>query len=108
MFNAGFVWLSLIPLICSALDIIYLVAGMVGMAAIFTVQVFMDNGRKLWDRKENFLNYNGVNRLSIINDYVKCCLQVNKTLKKKLIIYLIISVLVNFFAYKTCLCFYNF
>ena len=47
-FNGAFICLTLIPLICSALDVIYLITGMVGMMLVSTVQIFLDNGRQKW------------------------------------------------------------
>lgn len=48
-FNMGFYFLSGIPLVCSALDIIYLVTGIIGMTSILVTLVFLNNGRKKWD-----------------------------------------------------------
>jgi hypothetical protein len=48
-FNSAFVFLTIIPLICSALDVLYLIEGMIGMMAVSTVQILIDNGRKKWD-----------------------------------------------------------
>ncbi len=50
-FNAGFIFLSLIPLICQALDIIYLIEGILGQAAIMILGIYIDNGRKNWNNE---------------------------------------------------------
>jgi len=50
-FNAGFIFLSLIPLICQALDIIYLIEGILGQFAILLIGVYLDNGRKKWNNE---------------------------------------------------------
>lgn len=39
-----FVWLSFIPLVCSALDVINIFEGMVGMFAIYTICIYLKNG----------------------------------------------------------------
>lgn len=54
-FNGTFVSLTIIPLICSALDVIYVVEGMLGMMAIQTLQIYLDNGRKLWNQDHIFV-----------------------------------------------------
>jgi hypothetical protein len=47
-FRAGFIWLGLIPMICQALDVIYLISGIVGQLAILVLGIYLDNGRKQW------------------------------------------------------------
>lgn len=47
-FLAGFVWLSLIPMICQALDVIYLISGIVGQMAILVIGAYLNNGRMQW------------------------------------------------------------
>lgn len=47
-FNATFVFLSLIPLICAALDVTYFIVGVIGMFSILLLMVILDNGRKKW------------------------------------------------------------
>jgi hypothetical protein len=48
-FNAGFIFLSLIPMICQALDIIGLIEGIIGQLLFLVLGVYLDNGRKLWN-----------------------------------------------------------
>jgi hypothetical protein len=43
-FASIFVWLSFIPLVCSALDVIYLVEGIIGMFAILLTGIYLSNG----------------------------------------------------------------
>ncbi len=47
-FKAAFIWLSLIPLICQALDVIFLLTGILGQLSILVIGIYLDNGRKLW------------------------------------------------------------
>ena len=49
-FNAGFCFISGIPLICSALDIVYMVIGILLMTTILGAMVIIDNGRKRWEK----------------------------------------------------------
>jgi hypothetical protein len=39
-----FVWLSFIPLVCSALDVINIFEGMIGMLAIYTICIYIKKG----------------------------------------------------------------
>lgn len=52
----GFIFLSLIPLICAALDVTYCVVGILGMSGIQTIKIILDNGRRRWD-EEMHQNY---------------------------------------------------
>lgn len=45
-FNATFIFISIIPLICSALDVLYLIEGMIGTMAVLTLQIYLNSGRK--------------------------------------------------------------
>ena len=69
-FNGGFILLTIIPLAWSALDGISLIEGMLGMMLVSTVQIYLDNGRKLW-RPEIPFNY----RASTLKSYLRLCLQ---------------------------------
>lgn len=51
-FNGGFIFLAIIPLVCSAVDTIYLVEGMLGMMLILTGMILIDNGRRNWQPKQ--------------------------------------------------------
>lgn len=48
-FNTTFIFLSIIPLICAALDVTYLIVGIIGQAGILTIMVILNNGRKNWN-----------------------------------------------------------
>jgi hypothetical protein len=48
-FNATFVILSLIPLICAGLDATYFAVGFVGMCVILILLAILNNGRRRWD-----------------------------------------------------------
>ena len=48
-FNMTFYCLSLIPVVCSALDVLYVFEGMLGMFAILMGCIFLDNGRRNWN-----------------------------------------------------------
>jgi hypothetical protein len=48
-FNAGFIFLCLIPLILQALDIIFLIEGILGQFAILLTGIYLNNGRKQWN-----------------------------------------------------------
>jgi len=41
---AIFVWLSFIPLVCSALDVINIFEGMIGMFVILTIGIYIKKG----------------------------------------------------------------
>lgn len=101
-FNSTFCLLSGIPLVLSALDIIYLIEGMIGMSGILSIMVLLDNGRNLWD-----WGMYSSNKSSTVIAYLRLCLKIDPDVKKKIIKMIIISVLWVLFMYKTCLCFYN-
>ena len=101
-FNGSFIFLTIIPLIWSALDALYLVEGMVGMMAVSVIQIYLDNGRKLW-KPETPLIY----QTSTLKSYLKLCLALTPESKKLLKIAAICAVVFPCFMYKTCLCFYN-
>lgn len=69
-FNGAFIFLTIIPLICSALDVINLVEGMLGMMLVSTIQIFLDNGRKQWIDDSPF-NY----RMPTLKAYLTLCLR---------------------------------
>jgi hypothetical protein len=71
-FNGTFISLTIIPLICSALDVINLVEGMLGMMMVSTIQIFLDNGRKQWNEDEQF-NY----RMPTLKAYLTLCLRLS-------------------------------
>lgn len=48
-FNLTFIFLSIIPLICAALDVTYMVVGIIGEAGILSAMVILNNGRKRWE-----------------------------------------------------------
>ena len=62
-FNAGLIFLSLIPMICQALDIVNLIEGILGQLSILVIGIYLDNGRKLWNN-ENALPSNNTNSSS--------------------------------------------
>lgn len=101
-FNGGFVCLTLIPLVCSALDVLYLVEGMVGMMLIQTIKIYLNNGRTRWDEEAPFQMH-----LSTFKHYVSLCLKPTPQMIKQLKKAAIISILAPLLMYKTCLCFYN-
>jgi ABC-type Fe3+ transport system permease subunit len=39
-----FIWLSFVPLVCSSLDVLYLVEGIIGMFAILLIGIYLLNG----------------------------------------------------------------
>jgi len=47
--SASFVFLSLIPLICAALDVTYFIVGVIGMFGILFAMVIVNNGREKWE-----------------------------------------------------------
>jgi hypothetical protein len=109
-FNATFIFLSLIPLICQALDIIYLITGIVGQLTILLIGIYLDNGRKLWNNDQTLLSNNtnvSNGNLVIFKEFLRKCFSLSKNTKKRIIINTIVVILVNVFMYKTCLCFYN-
>lgn len=110
-FKAGFIFLSLIPLICQALDVIYLVTGILGELVILVVGIYLDNGRKLWNNDRTLLNSNNVRQAvsncPMIKEFVSCCLNLTKFSKKTIVVCTGITIAANLFLYKTCLCFYN-
>lgn len=101
-FNGTFVSLTIIPLILSALDVLYLIEGMVGMMLISTIQIYLDNGRKLWKEEEPF-NY----RMPTLKTYLTLCLKLTPAMKKLLKVAAVCAVVFPLLMYKTCLCFYN-
>lgn len=101
-FNTGFRLLSGIPLICSALDVIYLIEGIIGMTSILAIMVLLDSGRRKWDCEM----HTSTNSSSIMA-YLQLCLQIDPLVKKKIVKMAVISTLCVLFMYKTCLCFYN-
>lgn len=56
-FFLTFLFLSIIPMICSALDVIWLIEGIIGMMAILILSIFLDNGRKNWDQQFDRYEY---------------------------------------------------
>jgi hypothetical protein len=54
-FNAGFIFLALVPLVLTALDVIWLISGIIGMMLMFTLGVYLDNGRKKTEVRERQL-----------------------------------------------------
>ena len=48
-FNLTFIFLSIVPLICAALDVTYLVVGIIGEAASLSAMVILNNGREKWE-----------------------------------------------------------
>lgn len=48
-FNTTFVLLSIIPVICAALDVTYMIVGIIGEAGILSLMVILNNGRNKWD-----------------------------------------------------------
>lgn len=50
-FNAGFVFLSIVPLVCAALDVTYMIVGMIGEAGFLCLMVILNNGRQKWDQE---------------------------------------------------------
>lgn len=103
-FNAGFIFLSLVPLILSALDVIYLVAGMLGMMGVYLLQAYMNNGRRNWTKMENDENST---QSSIFESFVSKARKMNPRFKKNIKKAILVSIIAPLFAYKTCLCFYN-
>lgn len=103
-FNAIFVFLSLIPLICAALDVTYMVVGIIGEAGFLSLMVILNNGRNKWDWEHYHLQ-NG--SMSASKLFWQLSFEIDPKLKKKIIKMVIISVLANLFMYRTCLCFYN-
>ena len=97
----GFIFLSIIPLICSALDVIYLILGAIGMGGILALMVILNNGRKLWDFRHSF------NRVANIKTFFVLSFKLSSDEKKKIKKVIIISIIATLFMYKTCLCFYN-
>lgn len=97
-YRATFGFLSMVPLICSATDTINTVFGMVGMMAILSYMVITNTRQQLERRHQGGENQPllGVTAL-----------QSQRTLKKKLLIVGIISIVVPLFCHRTCLCFYN-
>lgn len=69
-FNGTFVCITIIPLICSALDVLNLIEGMLGMMAVQTIQIYLNNGRKKWDEEAGFQMH-----LSTFKNYVSLCLK---------------------------------
>lgn len=48
-FNGTFVCITIIPLICSALDVLNVIEGMIGMMIVQVIQIYLNNGRNKWD-----------------------------------------------------------
>ncbi len=110
-FNGGFVFLSLIPLFCQALDIIDLIEGILGQLTILVIGVFMDNGRIQWNN-DNILLSTGTNTprnnfIPMLKEYLSLCLKLTRSSKKRIITCAIVTILVNILMFRTCLCFYN-
>ena len=107
-FNGTFVSLTFIPLICTAFDVLYMVEGMLGMMAISTIQIFLDNGRQLWKEDAIPVSSRPVGtRASTVQRYLRLCLQLTPKSKKLLKIAGICAVVGPLLMYKTCLCFFN-
>jgi hypothetical protein len=99
-YQATFVLLSLVPLICSSLDAINTGFGIIGMMIILSAMVILNNRRLLRNQDgNNQHSYQAVDARRRITD--------KKALKKKLIIVAIISILLPLLGHRTCLCFYN-
>jgi hypothetical protein len=101
-FNGIFVSLSIIPVICSGLDVIYLVEGMLGMMAVDVVQIYLNNGRKKWDEETELTVH-----VPTIKKYISLCLKLSPDSVKDLKKSAVYSVLFPLLLYRTCLCFYN-
>ena len=52
-FKHIFTFLSSIPLICAALDVLYLIEGIIGMAAVLILGAILENGRQKWNPSTN-------------------------------------------------------
>jgi ABC-type Fe3+ transport system permease subunit len=96
--SLGFVFFSMIPLICAALDVLYLFEGAIGMAAILILMVYVRNGTKQYEHVSSFEH---------ANTFVRKALHLGSSAKKQIIKMIVIAILANLFLYKTCLCFYN-
>ena len=101
-FKHIFTFLSSIPLICAALDVLYLIEGIIGMAAVLILGAILDNGRQKWVPSINTTSLS-----SKIVSYFKISLQIDRQIKGKIGKLIIISIIWNLFFYKTCVCFYN-
>lgn len=97
-YKAAFIFLSLVPLICSATDTINTVFGMLGMMAILSCMVYTEDKATRWVQLPNSDAHLQTSRQAYSQQ---------RTLKKKLLIVAVVSVLVPLFCHRTCLCFYN-
>lgn len=97
-----FVFLSLVPLICSSVTVLPTIGGIFGMMLILSVMVITNNHRTFREETKQTLgrmNWKITLGRSIIHN--------KKSLKQKLIIVAIVSIILPLFAHRTCLCFYN-
>lgn len=101
-FNSTFIFLSLIPLICAALDVTYCAVGILGMSAILVLLIFLDNGRHRWNNEMH-----NVITESASSAFFKLAFQIDPKILKLIKKVAIISLVANLFMYRTCLCFYN-
>lgn len=101
-FNGMFISLTIIPLIWTAFDGLYLIEGMLLMMMISIIQIYLDNGRQLWEEEASFSD-----RMPAIKAYLSLCLRLTPQSKKLLKIAAICAVVFPCLLYKTCLCFYN-
>ena len=101
-FNGSFICLTIIPLVWQALDGINILEGILGMLAISAIQIYLDNGRRLW-KAETPIRY----QASTLKTYLKLCLQLTPESIKLLKIAVVCAVIFNFLMYKTCISFFN-
>lgn len=97
-----FIFLSLVPLICSATTVIPTIGGIFGMMLILSIKVITNNHRAFLKETEKTVGK--------MDWYVTLRRSMNfnkKTIKKQLILVAIFSILLPLFAHRTCLCFYN-
>ena len=97
-YKATFIFLSLVPLICSATDAINTVFGMLGMMAILSYMV-------LTQGKVDLRNVVAQNEHEPLVG--RTALHRRRTVKKQLLIVAIVSIVIPLFCHRTCLCFYN-
>jgi hypothetical protein len=75
---------------------------MLGMMAVQTLQIFLNNGRSQWKEDAPFRMH-----LPTFKAFLTLSLKLTPPSKKALIKAAIISVVAPCFMYRTCLCFYN-
>ena len=108
-----FIWLSFIPLVCSALDVLSLAEGMLGMLAIYILALYIHNGVSVSRPRLQEIQLRqiyGNNQSDVLlykNDsFVQRSLK-GKINRKYLIIAIILSISLPLFFYKTCISFFN-